>query len=56
MAVTRVEGVQDATFSYDRAEGFVTFDTTMTTVSEIVAELERMTDFTAVRRAGEQIR
>ena len=28
----------------------------VTTASEIVAELERMTDFTAVRRAGEQIR
>ena len=50
MAVTRVEGVQDATFSFDRAEGYVTFDTTVTSISEIVAELERMTDFSARQR------
>ena len=54
MAVTRVEGVRDATFSYDRAEGFVTFDTTVTTVPEIVSELERMTDFSATEREGDQ--
>ena len=50
MAVTRVDGVPDATFSYDQAEGYVTFDTTVTSVSEIVAELERMTDFSATQR------
>ena len=56
MAVNRVEGVHDATFSYDRAEGFVTFDTTVTSVSEIVAELERMTDFSATRREADRSR
>ncbi|MCH1571880.1 MAG: hypothetical protein OXU33_05560 [Gemmatimonadota bacterium] len=54
--MTRVEGVQDATFSYDRSEGFVTFDTTMTSVADIVAELERMTDFSATRRDAEGTR
>ena len=52
MAVEKVEGVREATFSYDRSEGFVTFDTTRTSVSEIAAELERLTDFTATERAG----
>ena len=50
MAVERVEGVREAAFSYDRAEGFVTFDTTMTSVVEIVSELERLTDFSATKR------
>ena len=50
MAVERVEGVREATFSFDRAEGFVTFDTTMTSVAEIVAELKRMTAFSATER------
>jgi len=50
VAVQRVDGVREATFSYPRAEGLVTFDTTMTSVSEIIAELERMTAFTAARR------
>ena len=50
MAVERVEGVREATFSYDRAEGFVTFDTTTTSVVEIVSELERLTDFSATKR------
>ncbi len=50
MAVERVEGVREATFSFDRAEGFVRFDTTMTSVAEIVAELERMTAFSATER------
>ena len=34
----------------ERAGGYVTFDTTVTSVSEIVAELERMTDFSANQR------
>lgn len=50
MAVERVEGVREATFSYDRAEGFVTFDTTKTSLVEIVSELERLTDFSATKR------
>ncbi len=49
----RVDGVHEARFSYPEGEGFVTFDTTMTSVAEIVGELERMTDFSATERAGE---
>ena len=49
----RVEGVEEARFSYEAAEGFVTFDTAVTTVAEIVSELEQMTDFSATERADE---
>ncbi len=49
----RVEGVQEARFSWETAEGFVTFDTVVTTVAEIVSELEEMTDFSATERADE---
>ncbi len=49
----RVEGVQEARFSYEAAEGFVTFDTAATTVAEIVSELEQMTGFSATERANE---
>ncbi len=48
-----VEGVEEARFSYEAAEGFVTFDTTVTTVAEIVSELEEMTAFSATERADE---
>ncbi len=48
-----VEGVQEARFSYEAAEGFVTFDASVTTVAEIVGELEEMTDFSATERADE---
>ncbi len=51
MAVERVDGVREAVFSYDRAEGFVTFDTTMTSPEEFLAELDRMTDFSGTVRA-----
>jgi copper chaperone CopZ len=53
VAVQRVDGVSEASFSYDRAEGFVTFDSTMTSVAAIVAELERLTDFSATRRPSD---
>ncbi len=49
----RVEGVQEARFSYEAAEGFVTFDTSVTSVAEIVTELEDMTGFSAIERADE---
>ena len=49
----RVEGVREARFSYETAEGFVTFDTAVTTVTEIVSELEEMTGFNATERADE---
>ena len=51
--VERVEGVREARFSYQAAEGFVTFDTTVTTIAEIVRELQQMTDFSATERADE---
>ena len=51
MAVKRVEGVREAEFSYERAEGFVTFDTTKTNPQAFIAELDRMTDFSATVRA-----
>ncbi len=47
MAVERVEGVREAKFSYDRGEGFVTFDRTVTSPEAFIAELERLTAFTA---------
>ncbi len=50
MAVQRVEGVSAAQFSHDRAEGRVIYDTTMTSVEEIAAELKRITGFTAQER------
>jgi len=50
VAVERVEGVREAVFSYGRAEGFVMFDTTATSLSEIVSELERLTGFSATQR------
>lgn len=46
----RVEGVTEAAFSYERAEGFVTFDTTLTSIREISEELERVTGFVGVAR------
>ncbi len=49
----RVEGVQEARFSHEAAEGFVTFDTTVASVTEIVKELEQMTGFSATERADE---
>jgi len=51
--VERVEGVREATFSYQRGEGFVTFDTTATSLNQIVGELERMTGYIATVRATE---
>ncbi len=51
MAVERVEGVREAEFSYERAEGFVTYDTTMTSPEEFLAELDRMTDYSGTVRA-----
>ncbi len=51
MAVERVDGVREAEFSYERAEGFVTFDTTMTSPDVFLAELDRMTDFSGTLRA-----
>ena len=53
MAVERVEGVQEASFSYERSEGFVTYDPEMTSPEEFLAELAEMTGFRGtVREAG----
>ena len=53
MAVERVEGVEQASFSYERAEGFVTYDPAMTSPEQFLAELARMTDFRGtVRESG----
>ncbi len=42
--------MREARFSYGASEGFVTFDTTMTSPLEIIGELERMTAFSATVR------
>ena len=42
--------MREAWFSYNTAEGFVTFDTTMISPTEFFGELERMTAFTATLR------
>lgn len=50
MAVQRVDGVRNATFSYARGEGVVTYDATRTTPQAFIAELERMTGYVATVR------
>ncbi len=50
MAVERLEGVREASFSFERSEGFVTFDGTVTSAEEIVAELDRMTGYSGTVR------
>ena len=55
MAVQRVEGVQEASFSYERAEGFVTYDPAMTSPEEFLAELARMTDFRGTVRESDSV-
>ena len=50
MAVKRVEGVEDAKFSYSGAEGWVTFDITMTSPEEFLGELSRLTAFSGTVR------
>lgn len=53
MAVERVEGVREANFSYESAEGLVTFDKTVTSADAILVELERMTGFSGTVRTTE---
>lgn len=50
MAVERVSGVRSAEFAYPEATGIVTYDTTLTSDSAIVAELRRATGFLATVR------
>ncbi|GMR13544.1 MAG: hypothetical protein BMS9Abin29_1756 [Gemmatimonadota bacterium] len=46
-----MKGVKEAAFSYENAEGFVTFDPTQTSPEEFLAELARMTDYRGTVRA-----
>lgn len=50
MAVQQIEGVRAASFSYPEGTGTVTFDTTMTSATAIIAELGRATGYTAIVR------
>lgn len=52
MAAERVEGVREAAFSYERSEGFVLYDSTATTIEQIVEELNRRTGYGATVKAG----
>lgn len=52
MAVERVEGVHEAEFAYPAGTGTVRFDTTVTTVEAITAELRRATGFQATVRGS----
>jgi hypothetical protein len=46
----RVEGVELAKFSYERGQGWVTFDTTKTSPEQFLEELDRMTDYSGTVR------
>ena len=52
MAVERLEGVRAATFSYERFEGFVTYDATVTTVERIIDGLREGTGYRATPTTG----
>ena len=54
MAVKRVEGVQDATFSFERGDGEVMYDPTRTNPEAFIAELERMTGYVATVRVHDR--
>ena len=45
MAAERVDGVREAEFAYPEGTGVVTYDTTATSDSMIIAEVERATGF-----------
>lgn len=47
MVVERLDGVREAEFSYRAESGVVTYDSTRTTIEEIIRELQRMTDYEA---------
>ncbi len=47
MALKRVEGVDSAAVSYEAGSGWVAFDPALTSPDEFIAELKRMTGFTA---------
>lgn len=47
VALERVEGVETAEVSYELGRAVVTFDSTVTSPEQFVAEMERLTGFTA---------
>ena len=52
VALRRVDGVESADVSYELGRAVVTFDPDVTTPAQFIAELERMTDFTATVLEG----
>ncbi|MHB1169389.1 MAG: heavy-metal-associated domain-containing protein [Longimicrobiales bacterium] len=54
VAVQRIEGVRDAEFAYPEARGVVTYDTTLTSDAEIIAELKRATGYVAAVRKDDR--
>ncbi len=55
VVLQRVSGVQQADVSYETGKAVVTYDAELTAPEEFIAELERMTGFTAQveARAGD---
>ncbi len=47
MALKKVDGVEDADVSYEPGSASVTFDPNVTSPTEFIAELTRLTGFTA---------
>jgi hypothetical protein len=45
--VKKVDGVKDASFSFETGQGWVTYDSTVTEPRGFIVELERMTGFSA---------
>ena len=50
MAVERLDGVREAMFSFERSEGFVTYDATATNVERIIDGLGEGTGYVATQR------
>jgi len=53
VAVEQLEGVEEAVFSHERSEGFVRYDSTVTTVDRIVEALRQQTGYGATERTGQ---
>ena len=50
MAAERVEGVREAEFAYPEGTGLVTYDTTITSDSVIMVQVEQATGFGLAHR------
>ena len=48
MALKKVDGVEEASVSYETGEAVVSFDPERTSPDEFIAELTRLTGYTAV--------